>query len=170
MTGSVLYFLAVPCLDMGDWGGFPQRLLSTEPGFFTLKDQALCGDTFLVYDNGVLLGSTSDPGCTTPQECAVSCQHSAGCFYLEPNVEHNIVVTMGQSPYAQQAGVFVGYYAESPADCSMSHLTGPVDNAGTPLFLWNNSCVLEPMISGNSPCAPGGPLPVPLLCPTTQME
>ncbi len=34
-------------------------------GFVAVRDQAKCGDTFLVYDNGVLLGSTSDPGCYT---------------------------------------------------------------------------------------------------------
>ena len=171
-TGSVLYFTASECTDQGDWASFPQQLLSNSPGFFTLRDQGICGDSYLVYDNGVLLGSTSDPGCTSPATCAVSCQFSRGCFYLEPGVTHNIVVTMGQSLYAPPAGVFVGYYAEAPgADCSRSDLTGPVTGlGGVQLDLWNNSCVLEPAYQGNVNCAPFGPYPVPLLCPVFQTE
>jgi hypothetical protein len=55
----------VPSTDLAD---FPTSYFSTEASFFNLRDQALCGDWFLVYDNGVLLGATSDPGCVTPQE------------------------------------------------------------------------------------------------------
>jgi hypothetical protein len=56
------------CLASSDLGGFPQVFFSTQASFFAVRDQALCGDWFLVYDNGVLLGATSDPGCVTAQE------------------------------------------------------------------------------------------------------
>jgi hypothetical protein len=55
----------VPSTDLAD---FPTSYFSTEASFFNLRDQALCGDWFLVYDNGVLLGASSDPGCVTQQE------------------------------------------------------------------------------------------------------
>ena len=175
-TGSVLFYDSFGvCTSPGDWGGFPHlNLLSASPGFFSIRDQGICGDSFLVYDNGVLLGATSDPGCVTQAECQASCEYSRGCFYLEPGVTHNIEVFMQRSlfPEVGFVGVFVGYYAQAPgADCSQSDLTGPVlDFFMNPLPIWNQSCVLEPAFAGTVPCAPGGPYPTPVLCPSFQTE
>ena len=174
VTGSVIFNAPVTnCVDTGDWGSFPRRFLSPYPGFFSVRDQGICGDWFLVYDNGVLLGPTSKPNCSSLAECYDFIWNaslgpdpclSRGCYFLAPNVEHNITVTVGFTYFpGQDLGADVAYYAEAPgADCSQSQLTGP--------NLSLNYCTPTPPITGNNPCPPGGVLPAAQGCPTYLVE
>ena len=45
------------------------NFVSPNDGYFLISDLAACGDAFLVYDNGVLLGSSGDPGCRCESCC-----------------------------------------------------------------------------------------------------
>lgn len=172
VVGSVIFSAAnSSCSISTDWGGFPQQLFSPYPGYFSIRDQAKCGDWFLVYDNNTLLGATSNvssaacladaalpvPLCRTNLDSPC---RSRGCFYLAPNVQHNINVVVGFSPFgANIVGADVAYYAAAPgADCSQSQLTG--DNLSL------NFCTPTPPNVGPSPCSPFGTLPTPQGCPT----
>jgi hypothetical protein len=89
---------------------------------------------------------------------------SRACFLLAPNVQHNISVVIGYTPFPNQPlGVDLGYYGDLPgADCSQSQLLS--DNLSL------NRCTPVPPTLGPSPCPPAGPLPTPIGCATFAVE
>jgi len=86
--------------------GSPYTFTSAGPTVFTITDLQFPGDTFTVFDNGTLLGTTNtvaivagnDGICVSADTCLTDPAYSHGVFDLAAGA-NSIVITVANSPF-----------------------------------------------------------------------
>jgi hypothetical protein len=92
--------------------GSPFTFDLSTPSVLTITDLEFPGDTFSVFDNGILIGTTnsvtpiSSTDCTTPQSCLASSLYSHGEFDFAAGA-NSITIKVADSPFGSGDVAFI---------------------------------------------------------------